>query len=305
MKKYAFYAEYLKDYITQEHYLFTKNLEKYDWTVMPISAVDTDAIEKIKSEKCVVLCNTYDTFDITSLRCSNVCLIYKLDDLFPFKEIRSVCINSANIIVGPYQYLFSERKILKMYPRSKRKTSFLLSYSATNDFYENINFNNNPKMKIFVSGSTAIMYPFRKFVVENLGKYIEVLQHPGYEINEKRVVGIDYYQKMNEFVCCFTDASKFRFVLLKVYEICSVGSLLLVDDTIKDQLNLLGFEDNINCIMCNKDNIEEKIIWILNIGNKSVIDVIRKNGMNLVRENHSTLNRSIQFNNLVHDIVLK
>ncbi len=92
---------------------------------------------------------------------------------------------------------------------------------------------------------------------------------------------------MNEYICCFTDASKFSYVLLKVYEICSVGSLLLIDDTVKLQLNEIGFEDNINCIMCNKENIQEKIIWIVN--NKVAVDTIRKNGMILVRENHNTL----------------
>lgn len=291
MKKYAFYADYLKDYITQEHYIFTKNLEKYDWIVIPISSVD---VESIKSEKCIVLCNTYDTIDISVFRCSNVFLIYKLDDLHTYKEVRANCINSANFIVGPYQYLYHSRKILKMYPRLKKKRSSLISYSAVNEFYENIEFNTDPKMKIFVSGYIGIEYPFRKYVVENLKDYIEILEHPGYEVTDKRVVTNEYYKKMNEYICCFTDASKFSYVLLKVYEICSVGSLLLVDDTVKLQLNKLGFEDNINCIMCNPKNIEEKIIWILN--NKVAVDTIRRNGMILVRENHNTLKRSSDFN---------
>ena len=86
-----------------------------------------------------------------------------------------------------------------------------------------------------------------------------------------------------------------------MFEICSVGSCLLVDDLISDQLNKLGFIDNVNCIMCNKDNMETKIRWILNKKNRHRVDLIRKRGMDLVKTNHNTNNRANQFNTIINN----
>ena len=51
--------------------------------------------------------------------------------------------------------------------------------------------------------------------------------------------------------------------------------------------------------MCDESNVVETIKWILDKSNKQEIDKIRKNGMELVRNKHTTNIRSIQFNTLI------
>jgi hypothetical protein len=301
VNKYIIVANWIKTYLTLEPYTFAKKLELLGWKIIDLSNLD---IENIKKEKCIVLCITYDEFDISQLKCDNVFLIYKIDDLYPFKKIRKECINCSDMIVGPYQYLFYEKQVIKMYPKINTTISFHIPYSAVNEFYLNIEFNETPIEKIFVSGSISDYYPLRSFVkMDNRFKqYIEVLDHPSNNSSSHNIINEEYYKKLNKYLCCFTDALSLRYVLLKVFEICSVGSLLLVQDSISEELNKLGLYDNLQCIMCNKSNVEEKIKWILDIQNREKINNIRKSGMDLVRTLHNTQQRAIQFNKIVKNL---
>ena len=109
-------------------------------------------------------------------------------------------------------------------------------------------------------------------------------------------------EKLSEYLCCFTDASAYNYILLKTFEICSVGSLLLCEDSISNELSSLGFNDNINYISCNKQNLESKINWILDKKNRNQVDEIRINGMKLIREFHNTNNRAKYLNNIINNI---
>ena len=301
INKYIIIADWIITYITQEVFIFAKNLEYFNWKIIKLSEIN---IEHIKKEKNIVLCITYDSFDISLLKCDNVFLIYKIDDLYPFKNIRNKNINNADIIIGAYQYLFNKPYIIKMYPNINNIKSFHIPYSAVNDFFINIKFNNNPIKKCFVSGAGGRAYPLRNFIKtnKNIINYIETLNHPSYKKHTHNIINEKYYQMLNKYICCFTDASDYKYILLKVFEICSVGSLLLVEDTIKYELNKLQFYDNINCIMCNKYNMEIKIKWIFNIKNIDVVNNIRKKGMELVRNKHTTKDRSTQFNKIIENI---
>ena len=94
-----------------------------------------------------------------------------------------------------------------------------------------------------------------------------------------------------------------NYVNIKVFEIASVGSLLLIQDSIQEQLNELGYFDNVNCIMCNKNNLIEKIEWILDDNNLEEINIIRKKGMELTRSAHNTEQRAIDFENWINQII--
>ena len=301
INKYIIIADWIITYLTKEVFIFAKNLEYFDWKIIKLSELN---IEHIKKEKNIVLCITYDVFDISLLKCDNVFLIYKIDDLYPFKDIRNKNINNADIVIGPYQYLFNKSNIIKMYHNINNIKSFNIPYSAVNEFYLNIKFNNNPIKKCFVSGAGGRAYPLRNFIKTNkiFKNFIETLDHPSYKKNTHNIVNENYYKMLNKYICCFTDASDYKYILLKVFEICSVGSLLLVEDTNSDELNKLGFYDNVNCIMCNKYNLEDKIKWIFNIQNIENIDYMRNNGMELVRNKHTTKDRSNQFNTIIENI---
>ena len=68
-------------------------------------------------------------------------------------------------------------------------------------------------------------------------------------------------------------------------------------------INYIGLQhdyDNINCIFCNKQNVLNKISWILDTKNRATVDLIRKKGMILVRKKHNTRVRSKQLDNIVN-----
>lgn len=291
-------ADWIIQYITKEPYMFAKHLHThYGWTIIKLSMLN---IEQLKQRQSIVLCITYDSLNISILKCENITLIYKIDDLYPYKDIRKTCIDYADLLISPYQYLFKEENIIQMYPSIKSKDSYHISYSAVESFYINIGFNNTPKEKIFVSGTIISEYPLRNYILK-YKEYIEILEHPTYNNYKHNIIDEKYYNKLSEYLCCFTDSSKYKYVLLKVFEICSVGSLLLCDELIQDELYNLGFENNINYISCNKENLESKMKWILDKNNREIVDEIRLKGMNLVKNNHNTNNRSESFNSLINN----
>ena len=301
IKKYVIYTDWISTYLTLEPFMFVKNLESFGWEIIELSKLN---IENIKNNKCIVLCVTYDDFDMSLIKCDNVQIIYKIDDLHPYKEIRNKCIETADIIVSPYQYLFNTTEIKNMYKNINLPKTFYIPYSAVDDFFENIKYNNKPINKIFVSGCVDDRYPLRHFIKfdNKFKQYIDSLDHPSYSNYSHNCINTVYYNKLNEYLCCFVDASAYKYILLKIFEICSVGSLLLVDDIIENELNILGFYNNINCIFCNKNNLEDKIKWILNNENRQLVDNMRKLGLELVRNKHATSNRSEQFNIIVENI---
>lgn len=299
MNKIIIIADWLIDYITKEICTFARHLQTYhDWTIIMLSKLN---VGQLKQKKSIVLCITYDNLDISVLKCENITLIYKIDDLLPSSKVRQKCVEYADLLISPYQYLFKKESLNLTYPLIKFKESYHIPYSAIDSFYKNIEFNNAPKEKVLVSGAVGPVYPLRQSIL-NYKKYIDVLNHPGYENNENnenKIIDEKYYRKLSEYLCCFTDASAFCYILLKVFEICSVGSLLLCDNSIEKELYKLGFRNNINYISCNKDTLQSKIEWILNKKNRTKVDEIRLNGMELVRRNHNTINRSETFNSII------
>lgn len=292
--KYIIITEWIIDYITAEHYEFCKELEKLGWSIIYLKNLN---IQKLQSQKCIVLCVTYDDFDINKLIHKNIYLIYKIDDLEPYKSIRNDCINACDMLIGPYTYLFKNYK--NKYSNILNKIHYQNYYSCVPKFFYDIEFNKNPINKIFISGASNSNYPFRNYLfsLSKNDSNFEILKHPSYHKKEHNIINKEYYNKLNKYVCCFVDASKFKYILLKIFEVTSVGSLLLVDDMIEKELNKIGFLDNINCIMCNKNNINEKINYILN--NRNIINNIRLNGFNLSRAQHNTIKRAIDFNNYI------
>src|SRR6056300_822157 len=170
MNKIIIIADWLIDFITKEPYMFAKNLQTdYDWTIIKLSMLN---VEQVKQKKSIVLCITYDSLDLSVLKCENITLIYKIDDLYPYQDIRKKCIDYADLLISPYQYLFKEDKIIQMYPSIKSKESYHIPYSAVDSFYKDIEFNNTPKEKIFVSGAVSAVYPLREYILTKQ-EYIE------------------------------------------------------------------------------------------------------------------------------------
>ena len=87
---------------------------------------------------------------------------------------------------------FKEEKINQMYPSIKSKESYHVPYSAVDSFYKNIEFNNTPTEKIFVSGAVSDVYPLRQYVLR-YKEYIETLEHPTYKHLKHEIIDEVYY----------------------------------------------------------------------------------------------------------------
>jgi hypothetical protein len=141
------------------------------------------------------------------------------------------------------------------------------------------------KPKILLSGSiTNNYYPIRKYVSE--------LNHPSIDRlpRGENITGENYINYLSEYLCCFTCCltKETPYIINKFFEIPASGSLLLAyDEWVKDGLKEIGFIDGENYISCNKDNILEKIEWICDDRNRNEVDRIRKNGNELVKNNHT------------------
>ena len=296
--KYIILADWLTTFIDMTVYIFCKNLEKYGWEIILLSNLN---IEKIKSKKSIILCVTLDSFDISLLKCNNIKLLYLLCDLHPYNEIKNKCIENTDIILGCFTYLFPQWK--NTFKSIIDKPNYWLQGCSIKNYFNNINFRKDPVRKIFVSGYSNDTYPFRNYML-NLSKEnnnIETLNHPSYDSQNRshNIVHQTYYKKLNEYLCCFTDALCWNYIVSKVFEITAVGSLLLVQDSIEKQLNELEFFDGINCIMCNQDNVISKIEWIMDEKNREKVDEIRMKGMILTREKHNSEIKAELFNKYV------
>jgi hypothetical protein len=123
-------------------------------------------------------------------------------------------------------------------------------------------------------------------------KYIYGLNHQYVDRLDPsaNVTGENYIKYLSEYLCCFTCCSTRNtpYIINKFFEIPASGSLLLAyDEWVKDGLKEIGFIDGENYISCNKENIIEKIEWICNEQNRDEVDRIRKNGNELVKNNHT------------------
>ncbi len=224
------------------------------------------------------------------------------DDIHKFKESKNndYYENFNKIFVTYYE------PFLNMYPNINKEKVVWCPHGYTNDYL--INYNENPTNKILLSGAMGLLYPLRKQMLKLFNgeckEYINYLRHPkylkfDYNSEQKYKIGKSYAQILNNHLCCFTDCLTYGFVVSKYFEIPASGSLLLAENPSRDKLDKLGFVNNINYIECNKDNLIEKIRWILDPKNRTEVDQIRKNGMEMVRSRHSIENRAQLINKYI------
>jgi hypothetical protein len=218
-------------------------------------------------------------------------LVFIIDDIHHAKSIRKSripVINNSEIIFCSYSYQFTrwgleQPKNLYFFPHSVRWVC---------------EFNELPINKILISGRVSDIYPDRQYA-QNIAlknsNIFDILQcNISYETkvcDDNKIYGKKFYDYLNKYLCCFVDTAR-DYILAKTFEICGSGSLLLCMDTnVKNIMGELGFIDGINYVSCNQENFIEKSNWICDLVNRELIDKIRKNGHELIKNNHTWKNR--------------
>lgn len=195
--------------------------------------------------------------------------------------LRDKLIENEHIyILAYYWYHYS-----KLYNINKNNLICFPRFVINNNI---LNINYSAFNKILLTGSCSSYYPMRR--------YLKSLNNPNVDILtlEEKITGLDYYKYLNKYLCSFTCCSNKNtpYIINKFFEIPASGCLLLAyDEYVKEELKELGFVDNINYISCDKSNLIDKINFIINPENIDKINEIRKNGYELVINNHTQENR--------------
>jgi len=295
MNKYIILADFLETYLFGEDLALAKRLESDGWILRYYK--DTD-VEHVRQNSSVVLCIPYGRFPSSIFKSKTNKIIYKSDDLLPYPHYQAEDFLHADIVLSTYAYLIKDIPSLAQYTD---KVVFFPHF-AIEDIFDSIEVNSAPIKKILVSGATTPEYPFRKKMASLNGHGIDTLIHPGYGTSEEKlhdVIGKKYYEYLNRYIACFSDASSYRYILAKSFEILSSGSLLLVEEPVENELSKIGLIDMQNCIVCTEDNVISKIKWILDPANERIVDRIRFAGKQLVSERHTVAARAALVESLV------
>jgi glycosyltransferase involved in cell wall biosynthesis len=300
-------VQFLAGYICYEHYYLIKMLrDDYGFDIIDSKTTELTSTEAIRR------LNTYDVLLIAYQGYVDIAVeqlssrkIFRIDDLVNYHEgyegLLQRLIGNADMIISPYAYTFHRHY--------NHRNVVWLPYSSDLEAYGDIAFNEQPIPKVLVSGSVAWDRPFRQFAAGLKNDHVHVLPHPGYgrsyEGKRDEIVGARYLQELNKYLCCFTDAHKYRYMHPKNFEIASVGSLLLADRLIEKELNELGFVDDETCIFADEGNFLERVTWICDEANRAQVDGIRRAGMKLAKERHLTRHRAKELNAIIDNATVR
>ncbi len=299
-------------------YLYHKNILniiKYT-TMKDMSSSDEDTIKKCK---IVVLCISQIDYSYYNFE-NNMTYFFNLID-----KIKLINPN-IHTCVSKFDFWYNckyEKDWFVFLFKKFDKIVTSCSYDTFNIFYKDIfnknticnvmnniatdkfllNFNKNPINRLLLHFNyndpyAHHLYPYRSFIYNLNNENIDV------KTFKPNMIDDCFHTQLNEYLCVITTSvtsnccvdndlytsHSLQFLVAKVFEITCVGSLLLIDDTDEYLLNKFGFFNNINCLMFNKNNILDKINYILDPINITIINKIRKNGQNLTRSKYTSFN---------------
>jgi hypothetical protein len=235
--------------------------------------------------------------DIYRLPCHKVIFA---DDLHwwseEMRQLKLVGFALCETILSTYGYTWD-----KFYPEfAGTKRVVWVPHSASPDFM--LSYNRCPENSILLSGALShYYYPFRQQMktLHERGSYaISYHGHPGYhcgydhEADED--IGRGYAETINSHRAAFTDSLIYEYVVAKYFEIPATGALLFADEGVTGPLKELGFIENSHYLPVSKENLEERVQYILDERNHEGLDEIRRRGQELVWERHKTSDRARQ-----------
>lgn len=235
-------------------------------------------------------------YEICRLECHKVILA---DDLHWWEEQarqrKLVGFALCELVLSTCAYTWD-----KFYPEfAGTKRVVWIPHSASPDFM--LPYNHDPENSILLSGAISHHYPLRQQMktLQEQGSYsIDYQGHPGYytgydhETDED--IGPNYAATINRHRAGFTDSLIYNYVVAKYFEIPATGALLFADEAVAGPLRQLGFIENRHYLPVSKENLEERIQYILDQRNHEELDEIRRRGQELVWERHKTSDRARQ-----------
>ena len=228
------------------------------------------------------------------LGCVNIKKWIYIDDLHPEKPRRSRIYALYDGFVVTYQYVFG-----RFFPKLDIGKTLWFPHFVPDGYI--VGFNENPLNRILLSGSqVGRVYPMRCLVAGMRKDYlIDILRNPGYKRAKHKVLGKKYIEHLNKYLVAFTCCANewTPYIVSKFFEIPASGALLLAyDEYVKEFLGKLGFVDGQHYVSVRKDNLEEKIKYVLDLKNRGEINRIRRAGYDLVREKHLLSHRIAELN---------
>ncbi|WP_144701092.1 glycosyltransferase [Fictibacillus phosphorivorans] len=150
---------------------------------------------------------------------------------------------------------------------------------------------------LLIGATFPHIYPFRHHLVQqfkNDPRFVHPA-HPGYGALKKGLTGNRYAEKISKAKIFLTCDSIHHFPLLKYFEVLACGTLLAAPAS--KELSDLGFIDGKTFAAINELNYKHKIEYFLS--NESERNRIVHNGLQLIRQRHTT---EIRAKEMVHTI---
>lgn len=168
-------------------------------------------------------------------------------------------------------------------------------YCSNKFLVDNINLNSINKIILYGNINNnlyKLRYKWHNFMIDNYNDKIIYIKKNSDETAKtirNYTFGLvsgyipEYFEKFNDNNC---------YIVAKFFEVTGSGLLLLADSTgLNNELKKYGFIDNVNYIDINFNNIHDKIKFIFDEKNSSKINLIRNNGLKLIKDNHLIDNR--------------
>lgn len=193
-------------------------------------------------------------------------VIVQFDDIHYFTEhsrkARVSIFDRADYILLPYYKQFINMSEYSQF----HKKAIWLPYHVSNIVQEIGDIDWNNKMnKALLTGNISEPYSFRKLIADENSDVINILEHPGYKsIKKHDIIKKKYFEKISQYkggIVTSADENfkgfNLNYTLMKYFEIPACGTVPFLDYT--EDLLELGFIDNENCIMINKNDYLNKI----------------------------------------------
>ena len=176
-----------------------------------------------------------------------------------------------------------------------------------------VQFNEKPTCKILVSGrgrKNPQRYPMRVNMYDRSLRDSRIdyfKPDHGYRVvNENELNNVTcgeiFIKLLSTYLVCFVDdmVSYSPYIVCKFFEVLSSGSLLLASlDYAKTYFDKLGFIDGEDYILVTKDNLSDKINYVMDVNNIELINKIRYSGYLKCKKYHNCYHRALQLNEII------